>query len=447
MPSSNAHQSLFETAQRYLPGGVSASARLNPAISRPFFVSQGEGAYVYDLDGRQYIDLCMSHGASLLGHHHPKISAAVRQAIELGLICSYETEHHTALARRVTELVPCADLVRFAGSGTETIMHALRLARAVTGRQMIIKFEGHFHGYSDDLFFSSAPPLEQAGPAATPIPYPQSAGIPASASERIVIVPFNDPAALEAAFAQHGAQAAALILEPINYDSGCIRPQPGFVQLCRALCDRYGVLLFFDEVLTAFRMSAGGAQTYLGVVPDLCVLGKAFGGGLPISAIAGRRHVMAGLRPVGPSEHSGTYLAHLTTVLGALAALEEYSQPGFYERLNDLGDRFYAGFQAAIAESGVPVTLQHVGPRFGLYFGLAGREVTNYRQAALQNTAMLQCFIAACIEQGVYFHTSPHHGFSAAHTEADLDQVLSVVAGALQVVAQTFPGQLTAVNG
>ena len=435
---SDTHRALFEAAQRYLPGGVSASARYNPAIGRPFFVSRGEGPYVFDLDGRRYIDMCMSHGASLLGHLHPKISAAVRKGLELGLICSYETEYHTALARRVTELVPCAEMVRFAGSGTETVMHALRLARAVTGREKVIKFEGHFHGYSDDLFFSSAPPLDHAGPAAMPIPYPQSAGIPASARERIVVVPFNDPALLEAAFAQHGPQAATLILEPINYDSGCIRPLPGFVQLCRKLCDRYGVLLFFDEVLTAFRVSIGGAQTYLGVVPDLCVLGKAFGGGLPISAIAGSRKVMQSLRPVGPSEHSGTYLAHLTAVLGALAALEEYSQPGFYERLNRIGDRFYSGFHALIERSGVPVTLQHAGPRFGLYFGIAGAEVTNYRQAASQNTAMLERFVAACIERGVYFHVSAHHGFSAAHTDEDLDQVLGVIEVALQDVARAF---------
>ncbi|MEP7355941.1 MAG: aminotransferase class III-fold pyridoxal phosphate-dependent enzyme, partial [Anaerolineales bacterium] len=219
MPAIDPHQALFGAAQRVLPGGVSASARFNPAIGRPFFVSRGEGPYIFDLAGRRYIDMCLSHGASLLGHAHPKITAAVRRALDLGLICSYETKYHTALAQRVTELVPCAEMVRFSGSGTETVMHALRLARAVTRREKVIKFEGHFHGYSDDLFFSSAPPLDQAGPAATPIPYAQSAGIPHSARKRIVVVPFNDPAALEAAFAQHGAQAATLILEPINYDS------------------------------------------------------------------------------------------------------------------------------------------------------------------------------------------------------------------------------------
>jgi len=238
MPPVDSHQAQFEAAQLVLPGGVSASARANAALGRPFFVSRGDGPYVFDLDGRRYIDMCMSHGASLLGHNHPKINAAIRKALELGIICSYETEYHTALARRVTELVPCAEMVRFAGSGTETVMHALRLARAVTGREKVIKFEGHFHGYSDDLLFSYAPPLDQAGPAAAPTPFPQSAGIPRSASEGVVVVPFNDPEALETAFAQYGAQAAALILEPINYDSGCISPMPGFLKLCRELCDR-----------------------------------------------------------------------------------------------------------------------------------------------------------------------------------------------------------------
>ena len=420
-------ESLFSKAQQYLPGGVSASARSNVALGRPFFVSKGDGPYVYDLDGKQYIDFCMSHGASLLGHNHSKIKAAVARALELGIICSYETPYHTALAQRITELVPCAEMVRFAGSGTETIMHALRLARTVTGRDTVIKFEGHFHGYSDDLYFSSAPPLDQAGPAALPTPYAQSAGIPSTNRDRIVVVPFNDPAALEAAFARHGQEAACLILEPINYDSGCIHPKPGFLKLCRELCDQYGALLFFDEVLTAFRLGTGGAQTYFGVVPDLCVLGKAIGAGLPISAIAGKRSVMLGLRPVGPSEHSGTYLAHLTAVLAALAALEEYSQPGFYERLNALGERFYGGLRGITERSGVPMTLQHAGPRFALYFGLSGAEVTNYRQAAGQDPTLLHAFIADCIAAGVYFHVSPHHGFSAAHTPADLDRALEVI--------------------
>lgn len=424
-------ENLYALARQFFPGGVTASARANPALGRPFYVARGDGAYVYDLDGREYVDMCLSHGASLLGHNHPRIRAAVAQALGLGVICAYETEHHVALAQLLAEMVPCAEMVRFAGSGTETVMHALRLARAATGREVVIKFEGHFHGYSDFLNYSWAPPLAQAGPADAPRPYRESAGIPPRLDELVVVVPFNDPAALEAAFARHGAAAAALVLEPINYDSGCIEPRPGFLKLCRELCDRYGALLLFDEVLTAFRMAPGGAQEYTGVLPDLCVLGKAFGGGMPISALAGRRAVMRHMRPEGDSELSGTYLAHLTAVLAARAALECYREPGFYEQLAATGQRFYSEFQALIERSGVPMRLQHVGPRFGMYFGVRG-EVTNYRQAAQQDKAMLQRFVAGCIARGVYFHVAAHHGFSAAHDDAAIDRALDAIEGALR---------------
>jgi glutamate-1-semialdehyde 2,1-aminomutase len=421
---------LFAEAQRFFPGGVTATARANRAIGRPFYVARGDGPYVYDLDGREYVDLCVSHGASLLGHNHPRIRAAVAQALELGVICAYETPHHLALARLIAELVPCAEQVRFAGSGTETVMHGLRLARAATGREKVIKFEGHFHGYSDFLNYSWAPPLAQAGPPEAPLPFRESAGIPPRLDELVVVVPFNNPAALEAAFAQHGHAAAALLLEPINYDSGCIAPQPGFLELCRTLCDRYGALLFFDEVLTAFRMAPGGAQEYTGVTPDLCVLGKAFGGGLPISALAGRRAVMRHLKPEGQSELSGTYLAHLTAVLAAQAALETYREPGFYAQLAATGERFYGEFQQLIERSGVPLRIQHVGPRFGMYFGVT-EPVTNYREAAAQDHAMLQRFVAGCIARGVYVHLAAHHGFSIAHDDAAIDRVLEGIAGAL----------------
>lgn len=426
---------LYQQAQQVLPGGVSASFRVNKATGRPLYLSHGDGARLYDVDGREYIDMCVSHGASLLGHNHPAIKAAYQQALELGIICSYETEHQMLLAKRITEMVPCAEMVRFAGSGTETVMHGLRLARAATGREKIIKFEGHFHGYSDALNYSVSPSIEEAGPANDPHAQPESAGMPHSDEDNIVIVPFNDVAALEAAFAQHGSSAAVLLMEPINYDQGCIAPLPGFVQRCRELCDHYGALLYFDEVLTAFRMAPGGAQAYLGVTPDLAVLGKAMGGGATISALTGKRAVMEHLRPLGNSEMSGTYLAHSTAVLPALAALNEYAQPNFYTDLDAVGERFYGGMQDIIARSGVPARLQYVGPRFGIYFGIT-EPITNYRQAAQKNQAMEHTFIASCVERGVYFHASPHHGFSAAHTDADMDRVLEAAEGAMSDVSK-----------
>lgn len=423
---------LFAEAQRYMPGGVSATARRNAALGHPFYIARGDGALVYDRDGRPYVDLCISHGASLLGHNHPAVTSAVRRALDLGIVCSAETEHQLALAKQLSQVVPCAEMTRFSSSGTETMMHGLRLTRAATGREKIIKFEGHFHGYSDFLNFSWAPPLDKAGSQQHPIPYPESAGIPARVSETLIVAPFNDPSALEAAFAQHGSEIAALVMEPINYDSGCIPPQPGFVRLGRELCDQYGALLFFDEVLTAFRMSLGGAQQYLGVTPDLAVLGKAFGAGMPISALVGRHNVMMHLRPVGQTEMSGTYLAHLTAVLAASAALNEYSQPGFYEQLDARCKYFFGALGQLIERSGVRVRLQHVGPRFGLYFGLDPEvPVINYRQVAAQDRAQLLTFVRGCIKRGVYFHVAAHHGFSAAHTEANLDEALQAIEGAL----------------
>lgn len=421
---------LLASASQVLPGGVCAAARANEAIGRPFYVSRGEGAYLYDLDGRPYVDMCTSHGASLLGHGHPAITAAVRQALELGVLCSAETVHPSLLARRICDLVPCAEMVRFAGSGTETVMHGLRLARRATGRERIIKFEGHFHGYYDTLNYSVMPPLDQAGPASAPVAWPESGGMPRGGDQHVIVVPFNDPEALRAAFARHGHEVATLLMEPINYDQGCITPLPGFAQLCRELCDQHGALLFFDEVLTAFRMAPGGAQQWLGVTPDLCVLGKAMGAGMPISALAGRRAVMRHLKPLGDSQMSGTYLAHPTAVLATLAALELYASPGFHARLEEVAEPFYAELDALIARSGVTLRVQHVGPRFGLYFGLEG-EVRNYRDAARKDHVAEARFIRGCFERGVFFQPSAHHGFSAVHRREDLAKVLVAAEGAL----------------
>lgn len=428
----------YAAASQYLPGGVCAAARANAAIGRPFYVSRGDGALLFDLDGKPYIDMCTSHGASLLGHNHPAIKAAVQSALDIGILCANETELAARLAARLRDLVPCAEMARFAGSGTETVMHGLRLARAATGRTKFIKFEGHFHGYADALNFSVMPPLDEAGPAGAPRLYAESAGMPAGAGADLILVPFNDEAALRAAFAAHGDSVAALLMEPVNYDQGCIAPLPGFAALCRSLCDRHGALLFFDEVLTAFRMAPGGAQQHLGVTPDLCVLGKAFGAGMPISALVGRRAVMRHLRPLGRSQMSGTYLAHPTALAAALAALEIYASPGFYEQLMARSDAFCAGIERLVRASGVVMRLQHLGPRFGLYFGI-DTPVTNYRQAARRDLAAELCFIRGCFARGVFFQPSAHHGFSAVHTPAQLDAVLQAVEGALQDVRAMPP--------
>lgn len=433
---------LFAEASRLVPGGGAASIRYNRALNRTLYVSRGNGARIADVDGNSYLDFCMSHGASILGHNHPEIVAAVARALDMGILCSYETEHHVALARKISSMVPGAEMVRFSGTGTETVMHTVRLARAYTGRNKLIKFEGHFHGYSDYVFWSTAPPLDHAGPKDAPIPYCQSAGIPEGIQDYIIVVPFNDPDALEKAIETHRNDLAGVIMEPVNYDAGCILPAPGFLQKVRELTADNDLLLIFDEVLTAFRIAPGGAQEYYGVIPDLCVLGKAIGGGLPLSAIAGKREIMSHLRPLGQAEHSGTYMGHLIPVIGGLACLNALSRPGVYPRLFSLGDRLYNGLREIISKLGVRARLQHLGPRFFIYFGLhPDREVTNYRDAAGYDRPLTLAFARETMARGVYFHDYggglAHHGFSTAHTEADIDEALNAIEDSFRSLAKT----------
>ena len=433
-------QALFEEASVLVPGGGAASVRLNRALGRTLYFCRGDGAEVWDVDGNRFLDMCVSHGASILGHNHPHVKERVAQALDMGILCSYETEYHVALAKKMCAMVPGADMVRFSGSGTETVMHAVRLARACTGRDKLIKFEGHFHGYSDSVYWSTAPPVGSGGRADAPCPYRQSAGIPDELAEHVIVVPFNDPDALERAISTHRDEVAAVIMEPVNYDAGCILPLPGFLKAVRDMTTDSGVLLLFDEVLTAFRISPGGAQEYYDVTPDLAVLGKATGGGLPLSAIAGRREVMSRLRPLGDSEHSGTYMGHLVAVMGSLAALEELSAPGVHDRLFELGDRLYDGLRRQIAEIGIRARLQHLGPRFFIYFGLdPDTEVRDYRAAAHHSSETALAFSREMMARGVYFHDYggglAHHGFSTAHTQADIDEVLAASEEVFKAIA------------
>jgi glutamate-1-semialdehyde 2,1-aminomutase len=392
---------------------------------------------VYDVDGREYVDLCTSHGASLLGHKHPKIVAALQQTGEMGIICSYETEFQSALAKAIVDLVPCAELVRFSGSGTETTMHTIRLAREYTGRDKILKFTGHFHGYHDYVLFDTDATTSVAQTPASGL-YPQSGGIPAGMDQYVVVVPDNDSEAFEAAIRQHRDELAAVILEPIHYNAGCVIPTREHMQHVRRLTQENGILLIFDEVLSGFRMARGGAQEYLGVMPDLCTLGKAVGGGLPLSAICGRRAVMEHIKPLGNAQHSGTYNGSLVCILAGLAALEEYATPGFYDHINEVGQHLYVGITEIIARLGVKARVQGLGARFGIYFGI-DEEVTSYRQSLANDIEMTNCFIETAWKNGVYFHDyggrgAHHHGFSAAHTLADMDRALEGIEAAFRTI-------------
>ena len=426
-------EALYESAQAVLPGGTTASARIHPALGRPFYVSGAEGAYVRDLEGRSYVDFCNSHGATLLGHGHPAIRRAVEEALDFGVACSYETSHHVALARRLTELIPCAELVRFTNSGTETTWHAIRAARAFTGKDKIVKFEGHFHGYHDYLGYSAWPDVEWAGPRDAPVPVPETAGVPAGLRDYCIVLPFNDLDLLERALRRRKDEIAAVILEPINYNSWTIVPKPGYLEALRALTRELGIVLIFDEILSGFRTGPDCAQGYYGVTPDLCTLGKALGGGTVLSAFMGRRDVMGTTAPAGAVVHSGTYNAHLIPVLAARAFLDEIATPDFYPKLLAVSDRLQRGIADLVRRVGIKARVQGVGARFGIIFGV-DEEVTDYRRAAERDREMERRFYAACLRHGVYV-LGIHHGPSAAYAMADADLALERVEAALRDVA------------
>ena len=430
-------QQQFEIAQQYLAGGVSASTRVNRAIGRPMYFARAQGCRVWDLDGREYIDLCTSHGAALLGHGDPRVLAAVEGVLARGAACSYENELHAQLAQALCETVPCCERVRFTGSGSEATLHCIRLARAHTGRSKLLKFEGNFHGYHDQVMFSIGTPADQLGEAASPPVLPGSTGIPASVGEQLVIVPFNRPDLLERAMQLHGHEVAAVICEPIYYNAGCILPTPEFLESLTRLTRKHGAVLVFDEVLSAFRMGPGGAQEYLRVTPDLCTLGKAVGGGFPLSVFGGREEIMRRLMPQGDCQHSGTYNGHAVAVAAGLAAVTAYRQPGFYQHINAVGERLLAGMREIFARHGVVARVQGLGARFGLYFGVTD-EVRGYREAVKHDRAMMLRFVAAAIREGVYFHdyggAACHHGFCAAMTLADCDEALARLDAAVKTL-------------
>ncbi len=417
---------LYDRAQTVLAAGVSAGMRVNPYLGKPLFIERGEGAYLYDVDGRRLIDFNLSNGAALLGHDHPAVKAAVQHGVELGIICAAETPFHEQLAARMVEIIPAAELVRFSSVGTEATVVALRVARAATGRDKYLKFDGHFHGLAEQWLFKRADPFDRKSPIV-----PSSEGVPAHLATDIVMVPWNDVDAFETAMRTYGDELAAVICEPIHYNAGCIPPAPGFLELLRARTIEYGTVLIFDEVLSGFRTSAGGVSETYGVTPDLTTHAKALANGLPLSSISGRADLMTELVPTGGTAHSGTYSGHLLSVLAALATLEILTAPGVYDELNARADRFYGQMQEVFDRNGLPVQVQGKGARFGVYFG-RHEPVTTWTDAFEHNHIMNQAFVHQCWQRGVAFHgytrqgPPGHAGFSMAHTDADLDESLNV---------------------
>ncbi len=433
---------LYASAKNVLVSGGSASARWNAALKRPLYFKEGKGSRLTDVDGNEIIDMCCSHGGSIMGHKHPAVVKAIQKALDMGILCSYETEYQSELAGKICEMVQSAELCRYTCSGTEATMHAIRLARDFSGKDVILKFEGHFHGYHDYVQYSWAPDLDEAGPYGSPNAVPFASGMPDGLRKYVIVLPFNNIEVLEKTVRKNKDRLAAVILEPINYNIGCVVPDVEYIKALRKITEENEVLLIFDEILSAFRTGPGCAQEYFETVPDLCTIGKCVAGGIPLSIIAGKKEIMEHMAPLGKSTHSGTYTGHLVPVMAANAAVDEIRKPGFYRHIYKIADKLYGGLNEIFSGSKLNIKIQGLGARFGFYFDVKKDVVREYRDCADNNTEMNLKFYELMLERKVYYHDyggKPcHHGFSIQHTEKDIDEVLDRTEDALKSLEKIY---------
>ncbi len=417
----------FMRARSVIAGGVNSPVRAFKGVGgEPIFMQRGEGAYLFDVDGRRYIDYVSAWGPLILGHADPDVTRAVSDAAARGLAFGTPTEAETELALEVRALMPGLERLRFVSSGTEATMTALRLARAVTGRDKVVKFEGGYHGHPDSL-------LVKAGSGALTLGVPTSPGVPAALAAHTLVARFNDSDSVGALFERHGHEIAALIVEPVAGNMNCVPPVAGFHERLRALCDQYGALLIFDEVMTGFRVAAGGAQALFGIRPDLTTLGKIMGGGLPVGAVGGPAALMDQLLPDGPVFQAGTNSGNPVAMAAGLATLKKLKAPGFYEALGLRVAALTAGLSEAAARHGVAFTTNAVGGMFGLFF--TEGPVHYYDDVMRADAARFRRFFHGLLGLGVYLAPSAYEaGFvSAAHTPAD---IAATVAAAEQVFSR-----------
>ncbi|HCU64977.1 MAG TPA: glutamate-1-semialdehyde-2,1-aminomutase [Rheinheimera sp.] len=408
-------EQLFSRAQQTIPGGVNSPVRAFKHVGgTPVFIDRADGAYIFDVDGKQYIDYIGSWGPMLLGHNHPAIREAVIQAAEKGLSFGAPCPAEIEMAELVTSLVPSMEMVRMVSSGTEATMSAIRLARGYTGRDTIVKFEGCYHGHADSL-------LVKAGSGALTLGVPNSPGVPADFAKYTLTCEFNNLEQLSALFAEKGADIACVIVEPVAGNMNCIPPKPGYLQGLRDLCDQYGAVLIFDEVMTGFRVALGGAQAYYGVKPDLTTLGKIIGGGMPVGAFGGKKEIMHHIAPLGPVYQAGTLSGNPIAMAAGLAALKEISKAGVYETLTAKTSQLLAGLTAAAAKHKVPFSVNQVGGMFGLFF-TDKQNISSYAEATQCDIEAFKKFFHLMLQEGVYLAPSAYEaGFlSLAHSDADL---------------------------
>jgi len=421
---------LFAHAQLHIPGGVNSPVRAFRGVGGdPVFIESAAGAYLFDPDGRRYIDYVGSFGPMILGHAHPEVIDAVAEAIPRGLSFGAPTELESRMADQVCALVPSMDLVRMVSSGTEATMSAIRLARGYTGRDKIVKFEGCYHGHSDSL-------LVKAGSGMLTLGEPSSPGVPADLAQHTITLNYNDSTQVEETFAQIGEQIACIIVEPVAGNMNCIPPLPGFLQTLRRVCDAHGTVLIFDEVMTGFRVALGGAQGLYGVQPDLTTLGKVIGGGMPVGAFGGKREIMQKIAPLGPVYQAGTLSGNPVAMTAGLKTLELISTPGFFDTLAAKVESLVEGILEQARVAGIPMTANRVGGMFGLFFTEAD-QVNDFAGATACDQERFKHFFHAMLERGIYLAPSSYEaGFvSAAHSEADIQTSVEAAKDAFGTLA------------
>jgi len=422
---------LFEEAQKVIPGGVNSPVRAFKSVGAgPVFIKSGKGALVTDADGNEYIDYLGSWGPMILGHLHEEVVEAVKDCLASGTSFGAPTERETELAEMITRAMPAVEKVRLVNSGTEAAMSATRLARAYTGRKRIVKFEGCYHGHADTF-------LIKAGSGALTHGVPTSPGVPEETAALTINVPYNDLAAVKDIFNTAGGEIAAVIVEPVAGNMGVVPPRPGFLHGLRDITARYGALLIFDEVITGFRLSYGGAQLLYGVEPDITCLGKIIGGGLPLAAYGGKNEIMSLISPEGPVYQAGTLSGNPLAVSAGLATLKVLARGEIYEDLDKKASRLAVGLAAASREADVGVCLTRAGSLLCCFF--TGGEVFDYRTAAASDTGMYAAFFRSMLDQGVYLAPSQFEAafISAAHTDEMIDRTLEAAAKAFKASSLT----------